>query len=173
MINVDPLSHFPIFIEGICNKNPAGTQSLLLICYSIPWDVAEYSYPAEPPQKRAVTPAGATLSLFLPWELSGTTTENKLMEEMSLKSAEILAKAITSYLQQVKLVVPSETISCTRISYISSSGKFCRKHICMFTFSGCRNTQVHRFWLHVISESVSECSNRCREFLYPCKGCHL
>lgn len=35
---------------------------------------------------------------------------------------------------------------------------------------------THRYivlWLWVVSESVSECSSRCREFLYPCKGFHL
>lgn len=36
-----------------------------------------------------------------------------------------------------------------------------------------QDTQIHSALTQVIFESVSECSNRCREFLYPCKGCHL
>lgn len=54
------------------------------------------------------------------------------------------------------------------------SGKFCWKHIRMFISSlGCRTHRYTVLWLQVISESVSECSNKCRELLYPCKACHL
>lgn len=68
MINVDPSSHSPTFIQGIwgCNRNPAETRSLFgvpILCAlstdSSPWGRAKHSHPAEPPQKRAVVPAGA------------------------------------------------------------------------------------------------------------------
>lgn len=119
MINVDPLSHFPIFLQGIwtCNKNPAGTHSLLFICYSIPWDAAEHSHPAKLPQKRAVMPAGATCPSSLPGS-SGTTTENKQMEGMSQKPVEILTVRWQKPLQADKISCPTWNKRCTRASYI-------------------------------------------------------
>lgn len=164
MTNVDPLSQFPIFIQGICNKNPAGTHSLLVICYSIPWGVAHTLHSL--PRKE--------LSCLqeLPWlSFPGSSLVPPLKINRWRGCLQSQWKSSLWDGKRQYKVPPADKISCPTwnkklhkdLIYVFS-GKFCWKHI-----------WTHRYtalWLWVISESVSESSNRCREFLFPCKGCH-
>lgn len=58
------------------------------------------------------------LPLLPPWELSGTTTENKQMEGMSQKPVEILTVRWQKPLQADKISCPTWNKRCTRASYI-------------------------------------------------------